>query len=405
MANEKLLVKDLRDRQSVRSIFLVAKKSLPVGKTGKPYLALTLSDKSGEVEARLWDDAEEHAARFAAGDFVQIQAEASLYNGRLQLKLDTLERLAPDGVRPEDFLPESRFDAAALFAQVRGLVVQVKNPHIRALLLGFLDDPEIGPAFQRAPAAKGVHHPFLGGLCEHTLSVLQLGWRVCDHYPQLDRDLITAGCLLHDIGKTRELTYERGFDYSDEGRLVGHLVMTCQWIHERVQAIPDFPRELEWHLVHLVAAHHGKLEFGSPKVPHTLEAMVVHALDELDSRVNSFGLLFDKARGDSAWTEYQRLYERSLFKGPSWDGQVLAHDERRLAEPSVYRARADQLAAETSLASARSAGVPEGAGKPRGDDAPAPFRPRAANPRREPAAHRAAEERPPPPFPDLFGGR
>jgi 3'-5' exoribonuclease len=400
MANEKPLVKDLRDRQAVRSTFLVAKKALPVGKAGKPYLALTLCDKTGEIEARLWDDAEECAARFAAGDFIQVQAEATLYNGKLQLKLISVERLAPDSVRPGDFLPESRFDADLLFAQVRALVVQVRSPHIRELLLGFLDDPEIGPAFKRAPAAKGVHHPFLGGLCEHTLSVLQLGWRICDHYPQLDRDLVTAGCLLHDIGKTRELTYERGFDYSDEGRLVGHLVMTCQWIHERVQHIPDFPRELEWHLVHLVAAHHGKLEFGSPKVPHTLEAMVVHALDELDSRVSSFGLLFEKAQGESSWTDYQRLYDRSLFKGPSWDGQPLPHDARRLDGPSVYRARADRLALGGSLAQPVSTGLAGDAA----EAAPPPAR--APQLRRAPAPRRAEEEEKPSPPPlDLFARR
>src|ERR1700694_5464002 len=209
--------------------------------------------------------------------------------------------------------------AEAIFEQIRALCAPVRSPHVRALLFSFLADRELVPGFLKAPAAKSIHHAFLGGLCEHTLSVLQLGWRICDHYPQLDRDLVTAGCLPQHIGKTRDLTYERGFDYSDEGRLVGHLVMTCQWIHERVQRIPDFPRELEWHLVHLVAAHHGKLESGSPKVPHTLEAMVVHALDELDSRVSSFGLLFEKARGDAPWTEYQRLYDRSLFKGPSCD--------------------------------------------------------------------------------------
>jgi 3'-5' exoribonuclease len=350
MPNEQPLLKDLRDRQSVRAVFLVAKKSLPTGKSGKPYLALTLSDRSGEIEARLWDDAEQHDARFAAGDFVEVQGSAGLWNGKLQLKIDALRKLVTTEVRTEDFMPSSSFDADALFAQVRALVVQVKDPHIRALLLDFLDDPEIGPAFRRAPAAKGVHHPFLGGLCEHTLSVLQLGWRICDHYPQLDRDLITAGCLLHDIGKTRELTWQAGFDYSDEGRLVGHLVMTCQWIHERTLRIEGFPRELEWHLVHLVAAHHGQLEYGSPKVPHTLEAMVVHALDELDSRINSFGLLFARDRSEGGWTEYQRLYERALFKGPSWNGKPLPADERRLEGPSVYRAQADRLAAAEQLA-------------------------------------------------------
>ena len=233
-------------------------------------------------------------------------------------------------------LPASRFDPDQMFAEVRALVDAVRQPQLRELLLGLLDDPEIGPAFRKAPAAKGIHHPFAGGLCEHTLSVLQLGWRVCDHYPQLDRDLVTAGCLLHDLGKTRELAAaDGGFDYTDEGRLVGHLVVATQWIHERAARIAGFPRELEWHLVHLVAAHHGKLEYGSPKEPATLEAMVVHAVDELDSRVSSFGLLFEKAEG--AWTDRRNIYGARLFKGPSWNGTEPGPDERRMTGPGLYR--------------------------------------------------------------------
>ena len=237
-------------------------------------------------------------------------------------------------------LPASRFDPDQMFAEVRALVAAVRQPQLRELLLGLLDDPEIGPAFRAAPAAKGIHHPFLGGLCEHTLSVLQLGWRLCDHYPQLDRDLVTAGCLLHDLGKTRELAAgDGGFEYTDEGRLVGHLVIATQWIHERAARIDGFPRELALHLVHLVAAHHGKLEYGSPKEPATLEALAVHAADELDSRISSFGLLFDAAPPADAWTDRRNLYGRRLFKGPSWNGRPLAPDERRLTSPGVYRGK------------------------------------------------------------------
>ncbi len=233
-------------------------------------------------------------------------------------------------------LPTSRFDPDQMFAEVRALVATVRQLQLRELLLGLLDDPEIGPAFRQAPAAKGIHHPFVGGLCEHTLSVLQLGWRICDHYPQLDRDLVTAGCLLHDLGKTRELEAgEGGFDYTDEGRLVGHLLIATQWIHERAARIAGFPRELTLHLLHLVAAHHGKLEYGSPKEPATLEAMVVHAVDELDSRVSSFGLLFETAEG--AWTDRSNIYGRRLFKGPSWNGAAPEPDPRRLSSPGIYR--------------------------------------------------------------------
>jgi 3'-5' exoribonuclease len=222
------------------------------------------------------------------------------------------------------------FDTDAQFAQLRALVAQVKNPHVRALLDAFLDDPQLGPAFRVAPAAKGIHHAWLGGLCEHTLSVLQLGWRICDHYPQLDRDLVTAGALLHDIGKAREISPEQGFEYTDEGKLVGHLVLTCQLIREKAARIPGFPQDLEWRLTHLVVAHHGRHEYGSPKEPVTLEAMVVHALDELDTRVASFGQLMAEASG--RWTESKNLYRRQLLKG-----EPQPPDERRFEGPGLYR--------------------------------------------------------------------
>jgi 3'-5' exoribonuclease len=220
--------------------------------------------------------------------------------------------------------------AEALFEQIRALCAQVRNPHLRALLFAFLDDPELQPAFLRAPAAKSIHHAFPGGLCEHTLSVLQLGWRVCDHYPQLDRDLVTAGCLLHDYGKAKEISPDPGFEYTDEGKLVGHLVLTCQLIREKAARIPDFPRELEWRVTHLIAAHHGRYEYGSPKEPVTLEAMVVHAVDELDTRVSSFGQLFAAAQGP--WTDRKNVYGRQLLvPGLAKD------DDRRLEVPGLYR--------------------------------------------------------------------
>jgi 3'-5' exoribonuclease len=232
-----------------------------------------------------------------------------------------------------------RLDPDKTFGQLRALVAQVRDPFVRELLLGLLDDPEIGPALRLAPAASKIHHAYPGGLCEHTLSVLQLGWRICDHYPQLDRDLVTAGCVLHDLGKTRELTASG--EYTDEGRLVGHLVIACQWIRERAARIPDFPRELEWQLTHLVTAHHGRLEYGSPREPVTLEALAVHALDELDSRMSSFGQLFEEA-GGAAWTGRDNVYHRRLFARPAWstsktDEPCAEDDPRRFEGPGIYR--------------------------------------------------------------------
>jgi 3'-5' exoribonuclease len=238
---------------------------------------------------------------------------------------------------PADDAPQTRFDTGDLFAEVRRLCAEVRDAHLRTLLLGLLDDPDLGPAFRAAPAAKTIHHAWVGGLCEHTLSVLQLGWRVCDHYPRLDRDLVTAGCLLHDFGKVRELAMTAdGFGYTDEGRLVGHIVLACQLIHERAGRIPGFPRELTMHLVHLVASHHGLLEHGSPKEPQTLEALVVHALDELDSRIAAFGAIFERDATPGSFTSYQRLYDRHLFKLPSWNGEPPAPDARRFCGPGLY---------------------------------------------------------------------
>ncbi|MCA1829117.1 MAG: HD domain-containing protein [Myxococcales bacterium] len=196
--------------------------------------------------------------------------------------------------------------------EIRAIVAAVKDSRLRALLDSFLDDPELGPAFAAAPAAKSIHHAHRGGLVDHTLSVMRLAQKICDHYPQLDRDLVVAGALLHDIGKARELT-AAGEDYTDEGKLVGHLVLTCQLIHEKASKIADFPRELEGLVTHLVVAHHGRREYGSPKEPVTLEAMVVHALDDLDTRISSFGQLFEKAEPGARWTDSRNIYGRQLL--------------------------------------------------------------------------------------------
>ena len=219
-----------------------------------------------------------------------------------------------------------------MFEEIRVLCAQLRGPHLRALLFAFLDDPELAPAFLRAPAATRIHHAFAGGLCEHTLSVLQLGWRICDHYPQLDRDLVTAGCLLHDIGKAREISAEPGFDYTEEGKLVGHLVLTCQAIREKAARIEGFPRELEWKITHLVASHHGKREYGSPSEPVMLEAVVVHALDELDTRLSSFAQLFAATPAAARWTDRKNMYGRNLLVPPP-----TSRDERRFGGPGLYR--------------------------------------------------------------------
>jgi 3'-5' exoribonuclease len=310
-------VSEIKENERVQGLFLAARKSLLQSRGGSAYLAVTLVDRTGEIEARVWDEAEKFDQAFERGNYVRVDAVSSAYNGRLQLKVESLRPVPREEVDPRDFVPTTRFDVETMWTELRAHVDGVGDDFIRQLLNAFLDDPVIGPALKRAPAAKNVHHPFIGGLLEHTLSIMQLTHRIADHYPRANRDLMVAGALLHDIGKTRELTYEEGIDYSTEGRLVGHLVMSTQWIHEKASKIPNFPPALTMHLTHLVVAHHGELEHGSPKLPATLEAMIVHALDELDSRVQSWTMIFDREQGEE-WTSFQRLYDRFLYKGPGW---------------------------------------------------------------------------------------
>jgi len=219
--------------------------------------------------------------------------------------------------RPAQETARPAHDGERAVAQIREIVERVGDPHVKALLLAFLDDPVVAERLPAAPAAKGIHHAHRGGLAEHILSVMRLGLRVAEHYPVLDRDLVTAGALLHDIGKVQELAWDGGNTrYTDEGRLVGHIVLTAQAIHEKATRIPGFPRLLEAHLTHGVLAHHGQLEYGSPKVPMTLEAHVVHAIDSLDSRIDSWLDLMSRDPGET-WTEQTKLYERHLWKGPA----------------------------------------------------------------------------------------
>ncbi|HLV60603.1 MAG TPA: OB-fold nucleic acid binding domain-containing protein [Fredinandcohnia sp.] len=319
---ERLWVKDIQVGQAVAGIFLVARKQLAVGRTEKPFLRLTLQDRTGQVDARVWENAEEAAARFEEGDAIRLRGQVATFQGRPQVTIEELEKVEEEIDSAEfAYTPPAasagKGGGEALVAQLREELSRVEDPHVRALLLSFVDDPEIASRLARAPAAKEIHHAYAGGLVEHILSCVRLARRLADHYPMADRDLLVAGAFLHDIGKIQELTWENGtIGYTDEGRLVGHLVITAQWIAERARVITGFPKELELHLTHLVLAHHGRLEYGSPKVPHTIEAFLVHALDEIDSRMNQMLGQMSRAPGEK-WAEPQKHWERLLWKAPA----------------------------------------------------------------------------------------
>ena len=343
----KVYVRDLRDKQPVHTVFKVTRKARTTARSGKVFLVVGLGDRTGEVDARVFDKVDAIEPTFQTGDLVLLRGHVTQFQGKPQILIEQLDRLDPEPIDPAEFevpppppvptppatpsqaspavasvrpsheSPRPAADGARAVGQIRELVERVADPHVKALLLAFLDDPVVAQRLPAAPAAKGIHHAHRGGLAEHILSVMRLGQRVADHYPMLDRDLVTAGALLHDIGKVHELAWDGGgIRYTDEGRLVGHIVMTAQAIREKAARIAGFPPLLEAHITHGVLAHHGQLEFGSPKPPMTLEAYVVHAIDSLDSRIDSWLDLMAKDPGET-WTEQTKLYERHLWKGPA----------------------------------------------------------------------------------------
>ena len=342
----KVYVRDLRDKQPVHTVFKVTRKTRVTARSGKAFLVVGLGDRTGEVDARVFEQVDAIEPTFQAGDLVLVRGHVTQFQGKPQILLEQVDRLDPEPIDPAEFevppapptptppAPAAQSsapaapkptheparpaaDGARAVAQIRELIERVSDAHVKALLLAFLDDPLVAQRLPSAPAAKGIHHAHRGGLAEHILSVMRLGQRVAEHYPVLDRDLITAGAFLHDIGKVQELAWDGGNTrYTDEGRLVGHIVMTAQAIRGKASRIPGFPPLLEAHLTHGVLAHHGQLEYGSPKVPMTLEAYVVHAIDSLDSRIDSWLDLMARDPGET-WTEQTKLYDRHLWKGPS----------------------------------------------------------------------------------------
>ncbi|HUL60227.1 MAG TPA: HD domain-containing protein, partial [Anaeromyxobacteraceae bacterium] len=326
---DKIWVKDVKEGERVKTLLLVARKATPTAKSGKTYLAATFHDKTGELEARAFDRVDELAALFDEKDVVDVEGQVGVFQGKPQLRIEQIAKVDPatvDAVEltwvppPEPKKPEKPEKAGggeaeeALWKELLALVDAVVDPNVKSLVKAFLEDEDVVNRLRRAAAAKTVHHAYPGGLLEHTVSCLKLAHRLADQYPQVDRDLLVAGAFFHDLGKIRELTLERGAEYTDEGRLVGHLVMTAQWVHDKARRV-GAPRDLEHHVVHMILAHHGRLEFGSPKVPMTLEALLTHYIDEIDSRVNSWLNLMGREGGTRRWTTSDNVYEQPIWRG------------------------------------------------------------------------------------------
>ncbi|HJV67126.1 MAG TPA: HD domain-containing protein [Geomonas sp.] len=344
---KKKCVADIRDRDMVDAVFLVKDKIMAMAKNGKPYLTLKLMDKTGEVDAKVWDNADEIGSLFERNDFLAVRAKASIYLGKMQLILSELKRVPEEEVELADFLPETDRDINVMVGELREQLASIKDPDLSRLLNSFFDDPEVMAKFRVAPAAKGMHHVYLGGLLEHSLSVAKLVDAVTPLYEGLNRDLLVAGALLHDVGKVREMTYSRSFDYTDEGKLIGHITIGVEMLQERISTLLGFPFELGMLLKHMLLSHHGQYEYGSPKRPKTVEATILNYLDDLDSKINGIRTHIRKEPDNpSRWTSYHRLYDRYFFKANGLPEEEILHPEEflepeeLLPEPVVARQEA-----------------------------------------------------------------
>ena len=321
-------IQQLADGDTVDEVFLVGDKQLRANRNGNLYLQVELRDRSGSISARLWNAGEHLFRSFDEGDFLLVKAKVQLFQGSLQMILSHIERIESEKVELADFLPHTDKDVNKLLERLRGTLMRVGNPHLRVLAECFLMDDEFLRGLMRAPAGIRNHHAYLGGLLEHVVNLLDAGERLLPLYPELDGDLLLMGIFLHDIGKVRELSYERAFAYTDEGQLIGHLVIGVEMLNEKVARVPDltgepFPVELLLRLKHMILSHHGAYEFGSPKLPMTAEAIALHHLDNLDAKVHSFARDIREDRNQtSAWTPYNQSLQRKLFKGSVNGGEA-----------------------------------------------------------------------------------
>ncbi|MCX7981871.1 MAG: HD domain-containing protein [Syntrophales bacterium] len=312
-----VFLKDIRAGDKVDDFFLVAEKNSAFSQKGTPYLNIRLKDRTGEMDAKVWENVDKLDQVCKKGDYVFVRSRAVTYRNVIQLSLLDLRPASPEEIDPLDYFPTIEGDVEVLFNELCSYMDRVKDPYLAALLHSFFDDEEFREKFKRAPAAKGFHHNCLGGLLEHTLSVVRLLDFALEHYRGLKRDLVLVGGILHDVGKVREFSYNGLVDYTDEGRLIGHITIGIEMINEKISKINDFPWQLALELRHIVLSHHGSLEYGSPKRPKTLEALMVHQIDDLDAKINAFQeFIKDAPDNDSPWTPYHRLLDRYIYRGP-----------------------------------------------------------------------------------------
>ena len=311
---------EYKDGDPVDDVFLLAEKNLRANRNANLYLLAVLRDKTSTMAGMQWNVTETSTASVNAGDFVHTKGKVQLYQGGLQMIVTALKAVSAEGFDPADFHPQPSGDTPARLARLRELLGTLTNPHLAALMTAFFGDDAFLAQFVQAPAGIKAHHAYNGGLVEHVLNMLETAERILDLYPPLDRDVLLTGIFLHDIGKVREMAYDATFVYTDEGQLLGHMLLGCEMLSEKLPAVEattgePFPPELAWHLKHLILSHHGTIEWGAAKLPMTPEAVALHHLDNLDAKVHEFSrAIADDPNGESNWTPFSPRLQRKLYK-------------------------------------------------------------------------------------------
>jgi len=362
---KKTFVSELTGEQTITSFFLVSAKELRNTKEGKPYLRLELCDRSGTVEARMWTKFEAVAHEVSREDIVKVEARVELYRDRTQLALVQLRKARPEEIELADYLPHTKEDVENMWAELLAHGQSIGNSWIRTLVLSILNDAAVAPRYKKAPAAKVMHHAYLGGLLEHVVGLCGLAKQVAAHYqPELDVDLLLTAAILHDVGKLDELCYERAIGYTTGGQLLGHIVMEVETVARAIDRIAGFPAELKTVVLHLLISHHGEYEFGSPKLPMIREALVFHYLDDLDSKMAAARTALAQESGDEEWSAYSGALQRKFLKLDRYlqGGEKKKTDEASPPVENTQGALAAQAAAQTATPSATPAAEKAGQG-------------------------------------------
>ena len=311
-----IFVNALTPGAMIEDIFVLSEKNMALKKDGSSYLTIVAADKTGQIKGVVWDNVTQIAENVMSGDFVKIKGRVNEYRGDLQLVVNSMQSVDADTVAPEDFLPTTDRDVDRMFARLQDITDAMQTSYLKDLLAAFWRDETWVAKFKRSPAAKMMHHAYIGGLLEHTLSMVTLAAKIATHYGGVDRDLLLTGAILHDIGKIEDFDYQHRIDYSDQGRLVSHIVIGVRMLEEKLQEVPGFPEEVAWLLTHMIISHHGNREFGSPEPPKTIEAVLLNYIDEIDAKITGIREFMANEKSDDPWTSYHRVLGRHFYRGP-----------------------------------------------------------------------------------------